>query len=132
MHDEGTSPASAETRRKRAVLIADALHAALDADLPLPARTLAEVCRLTCDHESNRRRVREAVDYGRTQLGYRICANAAGYWLARNHTEWAAYQEARKRGAKFEFVRLAKQQAAATHKLNGQGVLFETHPIHPD
>jgi hypothetical protein len=71
-------------------------------------------------HETRRRRVREAVDYGRTQMGMRICANGEGYWMARDAQEWAAFQEAQKRGAVFKFVRIAKAKAAASERISGQ------------
>ena len=74
-------------------------------------------------HETRRRRVREAVEYGREHLGMRICANGAGYWMARDHDEWAQFQESQKRGAVFKFVRIAKSHQAATERISRQQMI---------
>ncbi len=80
--------------------------------------------------ESIRRRVRTVIKHARESLGERICAGQgngkAGYWLARDADEWAAYQASRKAKAVFQFADLAKQKRAITDRMNGQGRLFDT------
>lgn len=93
-------------------------------ECPASARGVAFVLGLTGNTEAQRRRIREAVELCRRR-GLRVCANADGYWLARSNAEWADYKEARKSGARFEFVRIRKMAEAATAATGRQGLLFE-------
>ena len=95
---------------------------------PVTAKALATVCGIDGGYETQRRRIREAVKHGREKLGYRFCADADGYWLARNAAEWAKFREARVAKQRFGFVRDARCQRAVTERLDGQGMLFETRP----
>ncbi len=98
---------------------------------PVSAITLAELLRLSpgLQRETLRRRVREAVDCGREELGFRICANGQRYWLARDARKWAAFREARKAKRRFGFVRDRQCQQAVTERFNKQGLLFDMGPI---
>ena len=78
--------------------------------------------RVGSDHESKRRGVRRIIDRLRDN-GFRICADNEGYWLARDDAEWHAYQESRRRGARFEFVKIARMQRAANEVRSGQSLL---------
>lgn len=93
-------------------------------DLPCSASSLGTVLDIPGAHETRRRRVRELMETAR-ETGHRVCANGEGYWLARSDAEWAAYTQARKSGARFEFVRLRRMATAATEAANRQGRLFE-------
>jgi len=89
----------------------------------VPAAELAEALGIECDHETNRRRVREVVDYARLD-GYQVCASNEGYWMSRNATEWREYRESQKRGARYRFMTLHKVQEAVVDRRTGQGLLF--------
>jgi len=100
------------------------------ADKPVSAIHLASFLDLrTKNRETLRRRVREAVTFAREVLGYRVCANDAGYWPARKHSEWEAYRRAVEKGAKFAFVRMRRMERAVGERLNKQGLLFETRAV---
>ena len=108
---------------------AEAVIAALGPDeteIPLRAVKLADGLGIKGNRENKRRRVREAVTYAREQLGYCICGNADGYWMARGPSEWAAYNAAVKAKARFAFVRMSRASRAIAERLGGQGLLFET------
>ena len=96
---------------------------------PVAAVTLAGVCGIHGKRETVRRRIREAIDHGRQELGIRFCANGDGYWLARDANEWAAFRQSQKAKTVFKFVRAAKCQRAVTEAFNEQGKLFETAPF---
>ena len=96
---------------------------------PVAARWLAQHLGLhTTNAETLRRRVREAADYARKH-GHMVCANGAGYWLARSVAEYARYEASRKSGAKFEFVAQKQRQRAVSERNTRQGVLFNAQPI---
>lgn len=99
-------------------------------DRPLTAIEIAEALGLAPrgNRESKRREVRFVVEDLR-EVGYRVCASDDGYWLARGATEWAAYLEARKTNARFDFVAVRKMTEAARDRAAEQGVLFETTPV---
>ena len=101
----------------------------LDTAGPVAAITLAARCSIRGNHESVRRRVRDAVTFGRENMGMRICANGDGYWLAADASEWAAYLNAVKDGGKFAFVRARRMREAATDRIGGQGKLFESREV---
>ena len=93
---------------------------------PRWAFMLAIRCGIGGNRESRRRIVRFAIEHLRREpIGARICANISGYWLACDGTEWEAYLESRKTGARFEFVRERKMREAARDATNRQGRLFE-------
>ena len=92
----------------------------------VPARELADACDIpSCNVEIRRRRVREVVEYARTELGEQICASGDGYWLARNASEWLAYRDAQKANIRFAFVRLRRVDDAVRDRVTRQGKLFE-------
>ena len=93
----------------------------------LTASALAPLLGVWHGHaESKRRRVREAATCAREVLGHPICADDGGYWIARNAAEFAAYQEAIRKGLKFKFVHLRNTKAAVIDRKNEQGKLFDT------
>ena len=53
--------------------------------------------------------------------GLRICGNNDGYWLAQDSAEWEGYLEARKAGARFEFVRVRRMRDVTRDACNRQG-----------
>ena len=120
---------SDEIMRRRAETVVERLHQDR-AVKPMPAVKLAGFLGLrTENRETLRRRVREAVAFAREALGYRICANDAGYWLARKHSEWEAYRRAAEKGAKFAFVRMRRTERAVGERMGKQGLLFETRAV---
>ena len=98
---------------------------------PMPAAGLAFLCKIGGGHETVRRRIREAVDYGRTMLGMRLCANGEGYWLARNGSEWESFLESRRRSTVFRFVHDRRIREAVGERIGGQGKLFDVSPVEP-
>lgn len=94
---------------------------------PITAADLAVMCGVGFgvggNRETQRRRIRALVERMR-EHGYRICAGNEGYWSARDDREWHAYQDARRKGSLFEFVRIAKMKTAANEKRSGQGRMF--------
>ncbi len=96
---------------------------------PVSAWGLAVICGIRGGHETMRRRIREAIDYGREKLGYRFCANGEGYWLARNAAEWGAFREARRRWGRFVFAKGRRGQEAVVDRENRQGMLFDLRPV---
>jgi len=102
---------------------------------PVTARTLAAICNVTGDVQTQRRKVREVVRHCRTINGTRICATTgkpgteAGYWMARDAAEWAAYMNARREHAVFTFVEVKRVQEAAREQRSGQQKLFETQTL---
>lgn len=96
---------------------------------PVSAIHLATFIGVEGNRENRRRRVREAVGYAREKLGHRICANDRGYWPARSHGEWEAYQRALASGARFTFVRMSRTARAVTDRISNQGLLFETRAV---
>lgn len=98
---------------------------------PIPAADLAFLCGITGGHETIRRRIREAVDYGRTTRGMRLCANGDGYWLARDGDEWESFLESRRRSTVFRFVHDRRIREAVGERISGQGMLFGTRSAEP-
>ncbi len=115
-----------QTLQERAPIVASRLQlAASSGDGPLTAVELAMELRLTrMSHETMRRRIRDAVKYARETNGERICADGDGYWMARSAQEWADYKAAVGHGVRYRFVAVKRAQAAVTHRMNGQAMLF--------
>ena len=120
---------AARARRRRELLDNDPDDVAKHG--PMPAVDLARLCGIGGEHETQRRRIREAVDYGRTTLGMRICANGEGYWLADDGGEWGKFLESRRRGTVFRFVRDRRIREAVGDRVSGQGKLFDVSPVEP-
>lgn len=97
------------------------------ADEPIAARALAERCQIGGNPENQRRRIREAVQAARN-AGTRVCADADGYWIARNAGEWHDYLAALRSGARFSFVRVKIAETAVVERFAGQGRLFDAEP----
>jgi len=96
---------------------------------PATARELALAIGVRGGHETLRRRVREVAEFARQHLGATICSGAGspqdcGYWLARDTEEWHRHEEAKRMGAKFQFVKLAQRERVAFEVRAGQGRLF--------
>ena len=115
---------SDETLKQRAEAIVAGLRD-MGGDRPVSAIRLSGRIDVGGNHENKRRRVREAVTYARETLGQRICGNGDGCWLARNHSEWAAYLAAVKSQTVFTFVRMSRTSRAVAERIGGQGKLFD-------
>lgn len=99
---------------------------------PVPAIELAghlQIGAVGGDRETKRRKVRKIVSALRGD-GFCVCAGfgakgEGGYWLAEDDREWREYLEARRMGARFEFVTVLRMSEAARDKSAGQRMLFE-------
>ncbi len=111
-----------EVRRERAEWIEPRIREVAE---PVLGITLGRELGLDGKHESIRRRIREAVRFGRDHMGLKFCSDGHGYWLARSAAEWAEFKAAENAKTVFRFVRMARVNRAVAERQNGQGLLFD-------
>lgn len=94
---------------------------------PITAVELALQACLAGSREMKRRKVRAVIEVLR-DAGTRVCASAAGYWLARDGAEWADYLVHTRAGLAFRFSDVRRAETAAREAVTRQGRLFEDGP----
>ena len=92
---------------------------------PVGAEELAAVLQIGGKTRDLRTRpVRALIRELRNQDGHCICADChpteGGYWMARSDDEWHRYKEARRSGARYEFVMVRRMAEASRDRRSGQ------------
>jgi hypothetical protein len=119
--------------RLHAVLCALEANRALGTPRPVLSVELAAYAGIHGNHENKRRRVRELIAELHS-TGSRICTSTGrpadcGCWIARDDAEWAAYQESKRKAARFQFARVRAMATAANERQSGQGKMFDAERL---